>query len=109
MTARTRTSGLFANRATYGTDKSRLADVRPAHWEYDQALERAKKMALAGPFANDQGGLFVYSAGDREQAISYLEQDPFSVEGVLAEYELLEWLIEGVNPALLATDFSASS
>ena len=100
---------LFASRATYGTDKSRLAAVRPAHWEYDQALERAKKMALAGPFANDHGGLFVYSAGDREEAISYLEQDPFSVEGVLTEYELLEWLVEGVNPDLLASDFSASS
>jgi uncharacterized protein YciI len=62
-------------------------------------------LALAGPFANDEGGLFVYNAISREEAMSCLEQDPFAVEGVFADYELLEWLIEGVNPDLLASDF----
>jgi len=99
---------LFANYAKYGADKSRLATVRPAHWEYDRALESAGKLALAGPFANDEGGLFVYNAVGREEAMSYLKQDPFAVEGVFADYELLEWLIEGVNPDLLASDFSSS-
>ena len=98
---------LFANYAKYGADKSRLATVRPAHWEYDRALESAGKLALAGPFANDEGGLFVYNAARREEALSYLKQDPFAVEGVFADYELLEWLIEGVNPDLLASDFSS--
>jgi len=27
-----------------------------------------------------------------------------SLEGVFADYELLEWVIEGVNPDLLAVD-----
>ena len=99
---------LFANYAKYGADKSRLATVRPAHWEYDRALESAGKLALAGPFANDEGGLFVYNAVGRAEAMSYLKQDPFAVEGVFADYELLEWLIEGVNPDLLASDFSSS-
>src|SRR5215471_12745143 len=98
---------LFANYAKYGADKSRLATVRPAHWEYDRTLESAGKLALAGPFANDQGGLFVYNAVRREEAMSYLKQDPFAVEGVFAHYELLEWLIEGVKPDLLASDFSS--
>jgi uncharacterized protein YciI len=97
---------LFANYAKYGADKSRLATVRPAHWDYDRTLESAGKLALAGPFANDEGGLFVYNAVRREEALSYLKQDPFAVEGVFADYELLEWLIEGVNPDLLASDFS---
>jgi len=96
---------LFANYAKYGADKSRLATVRPAHWEYDRTLKSAGKLALAGPFANDEGGLFVYHAVRREEAISYLKQDPFAAEGVFADYELLEWLIEGVNPDLLASDF----
>jgi uncharacterized protein len=64
-------------------------------------------LALAGPFANDVGGLFVYNAAHREEAMSYLKQDPFAVEGVFADYELLEWLIEVVNPDLLASDFSS--
>src|SRR5215813_13229930 len=100
---------LFANYAKYGADKSRLATVRPAHWEYDRTLKSAGKLALAGPFANDEGGLFVYNAVRREEALSYLKQDPFAAEGVIADYELLEWLIEGVNPDLLASDFSSES
>jgi uncharacterized protein len=100
---------LFANYAKYRSDKSRLATVRLAHWEYDRALKSAGKLALAGPFANEQGGLFVYNAVHREEAMSYLKQDPFAVEGVLADYELLEWLIEGVNPDLLASDFPSES
>jgi len=100
---------LFANYAKYGSDKSRLATVRPAHWEYDRTLKSAGKLALAGPFANEEGGLFVYNAVHREEAMSYLKQDPFAVEGVFAGYELLEWLIEGVNPDLLASDFPSES
>jgi uncharacterized protein len=96
---------LFANYAKYGTDKSRLATVRPAHWIYDRTLESAGKLALAGPFANDEGGLFVYSAARREEALALLEKDPFAVEGVFAHYELLEWIIEGVSPDLLTSDF----
>jgi uncharacterized protein YciI len=103
-----RQTRLFANFAKYGEDKSKLATVRPAHWEYDRTLESAGKLALAGPFASDEGGLFVYNAVRRDEAMSYLKQDPFAVEGVFAGYELLEWLIEGVNPDLLTSDFSSS-
>jgi uncharacterized protein len=100
-------SRIFANYAKYGTDKSRLATVRPAHWEYDQTLKSAGKLALAGPLADDQGGLFVYNAVNREEAMSYLKQDPFALEGVFADYELLEWIIEGLNPDLLTIDLSS--
>ena len=100
---------LFANYAKYAADKSRLATVRPAHWEYDRALKKAGKLALAGPFADDEGGLFVYNAVTREEALSYLKQDPFALEGVFANCELLEWLIEGVNPDLLTVDFSSGT
>jgi uncharacterized protein YciI len=100
---------LFAGYTKYRVDASRLAVARPAHWKYDQTLEGAGKMALAGPFANDEGGLFVYNAARREEALSYLKQDPFAVEGVFASYEFLEWIIEGVNPSLLTRDFSSSS
>lgn len=43
------------------------------------------KLALAGPFANDKGGLFVNNAASKEEALSYLNQDPFAVEGVFAD------------------------
>lgn len=97
---------LFANYAKYAADKSRLATVCPAHWTYDQTLKHAGELALAGPFANDEGGLFVYHAASREEAMSYLTQDPFVLEDVFADCELREWFIEGVNPDLLTIDLS---
>ena len=39
--------------------------------------------------------------------MSYLKEDPFALKGVFADCELLEWLIEGVNAGLLASDFSS--
>jgi uncharacterized protein YciI len=100
---------LFVNYARYRARDARLATVRPAHWAYDRALKSAGKLALAGPFADDEGGLFVYNAASSEEAMSCMRQDPFTVEGLIAEHELLEWRIEGVNPALLASDFPTSS
>jgi len=97
---------LFANYAKYDTGKSKLTSVVTAHREYDRRLKNSGKLALAGSFANDEGGLFVYSTTGREEAMSWLKQDPFAVESVFADYELLEWLIEGINPDLLA-NFSA--
>jgi uncharacterized protein YciI len=98
---------LFANYAKYAADKSRLATIRPAHWEYDLMLKNAGKLALAGPFVEDIGGLFVYNAVSREEAMSFLKQDPFARDGMFADCELLEWVIEGVNPSLLTIDLSS--
>jgi uncharacterized protein YciI len=100
-------SRLFANYAKYAADKSKLATVRTAHWEYDAALRKADKLVLAGPLADDKGALLVYNATHREEAMSYLNQDPFALEGVFADYELFEWRIEGLNPDLLAIDLSS--
>jgi uncharacterized protein YciI len=63
-------------------------------------------LALAGPLETDKGGLFVYSAVSREEAMSYFKQDPFALEGVFADCQLLEWLIEGINPDLFTLDLS---
>jgi uncharacterized protein YciI len=98
---------LFANYAKYGADKSKLDAVRPAHWKYDQALKASGKLALAGPFADNTGGLFVYHAADSDEATSDLMKDPFAREGVFADCEVFEWLIGGVRPELLTADFAA--
>jgi uncharacterized protein YciI len=79
----------------------------PTNRDYDRTLKSAGKLALAGPFADDKGGLFVYNAVHREEATSYLKQDPFALEGVFADCELLEWLIEGIIPDLLTIDLSS--
>jgi hypothetical protein len=99
----------FVNYAKYCGDKRKLASAREAHWGYDRTLKGAGKLALAGPFANDEGGMFVYHVDSREAAVSCVEHDPFLTEGVFREHELFEWLIEGVNPDLLVSDFAAVS
>ena len=76
---------LFANYAKYAGDKTRLATARPAHWEYDRTLRSAGKLAMAGPLADEEGGLFVYVAPRREEAMSLLKQDPLALEDVFAE------------------------
>ena len=59
---------------------------------------------LANHFGTWQTPVIVYRAVSREDALSCLNQDPFAREGVFADYELREWLIEGVNPDLLSRD-----
>ena len=39
--------------------------------------------------------------------MSFLKQDPFALDGVFADCELLEWVIEGVKPSLLIIDLSS--
>jgi uncharacterized protein YciI len=102
-------SPLFANYAKYKTDGSKLADVRPAHLEYDRSLRKDGKLVLAGPFANDTGGLFVYDAASTDEATTYLKQDPLAVEGVFETTEIFQWLIEGINPSLLTVDASVGT
>jgi uncharacterized protein YciI len=93
---------IFASYAKYDVDRSRLDAVRPAHWEYDRGLRKRGKLVMAGTLGDDDGGLFVYSTASRDQALACVEQDPFAVEGVIAHYELLEWLVFGVDRELLA-------
>jgi uncharacterized protein YciI len=47
---------VFANYAKYGADKSKLAAVRPANWEYDQTLKSASKLALQVPSRTTREG-----------------------------------------------------
>ncbi len=83
-------------------------ECSPGALELRSDTRKQGQLTLAGRFANDEGGLFVYNAAGREEAMSYLEQDSFALEGVFADYELLEWLIEGVKPDLLTSDFPSA-
>src|SRR5690242_21530820 len=58
------TSPLFPYTTLFRSIRRRQVATRdrPAHWDYDRILKSADKLALAGPFANDEGGLFVYNA-----------------------------------------------
>ena len=62
---------------------------------------------LAAPFAEDIGGLLVYNAVSREEPMSFLKQDPIRSRRRVRRCELLEWVIEGVNPSLLTIELSS--
>lgn len=91
----------YVNYATYIADAEAVARVRPAHRDYARALAAAGKLVMAGPFIDRPGGLFVYEAASRLEALALVEQDPYTVAGVFAACELSEWEIAGVNPDLL--------
>ena len=100
-------TNLFVGYVRYLADRSQLAAVLPAHLRYDRDLEEADKLAMAGPFANNTGGLLVFSARGAREAMRCFKRDPLFNSGLDTEYEFYEWLIEGVNPALLAGAINA--
>ena len=91
----------YVNYATYTVDAEAVARVRPAHRDYAKALAEKGKLVMAGPFIDRPGGLFVYEAASRSEALVLLEQDPYAVAGVFTTCELSEWEVAGVNLDLL--------
>src|SRR5262249_8633367 len=100
----------FMNFAKYG-QLDVVARVRPAHFAYADDLRAKGKLAIGGPLLDDEGRrvglIFVYETASQEEARALARQDPFVLEGAIASFELHQWIIEGVNPALLTPDFSS--
>jgi uncharacterized protein len=92
----------YVNYASYTLDVEAVARVRPAHRKYAEALAASGKLIMAGPFVDRPGGLFIYEATSRSEALAFMEQDPYAVEGVFTTCELSEWEIAGVNQDLLS-------
>ncbi len=91
----------YVNYATYTADAAAVARVRPAHRAYAKVLAQSGKLVMAGPFTDRLEGLFMYEATSRVEAMSLVEQDPYTLAGVFTAYELSEWEIVGVNLELL--------
>jgi uncharacterized protein YciI len=92
----------YVNYASYTLDVEAVARVRPAHRKYAEALAASGKLIMAGPFVDRPGGLFIYEATSRSEALALMEKDPYAVEGVFTTCELSEWEIAGVNQDLLS-------
>lgn len=85
--------GLFAATLTYVDDAEQIAQVRPTHREYLQALLNEGRIHESGPFADDSGALIVYSAETEADARELLANDPFTKGGVIADATLKEWKV----------------
>jgi uncharacterized protein YciI len=79
-----------------------IAKARPRHRAYMHDLIAQGKVIAAGSFApEDDGGLFLYEAPNREAAELMVAQDPYIKEGAILKYRLREYEIHGANPRLL--------
>ena len=71
------------------TDRAKKTAVRPTHIEYvTQNTDRI--IASGGYFPDDgdfpNGGLIILDVDKREDAVSYIENDPFFLNGIFTEY-----------------------
>ena len=91
----------YTNYAKYVSDRSHVQRVRAAHRSYDRAIKANGQLMLAGVFSHDSGGMFIYRAQSRDEAMALVQADPYYAEGVFETYELSEWRIFGLNEGLI--------
>ena len=94
----------YVSYARYIEDKARIIAHRPAHRDYVRKLLDQGKLALAGPFSDDSGGLFIYEVDSAEAAAAIVADDPFSINGVYELVEIKPWVLVFSNTELCRTN-----
>ncbi|GHF56428.1 hypothetical protein FHX82_000039 [Amycolatopsis bartoniae] len=79
----------FLVETRYAQDKYR--DVRPRHREYLLELAEQGVVAVAGPLADDTGGVILVQADDEAALEKVLDADPYHVEGALESRTVREY------------------
>ncbi|MBK1784760.1 YciI family protein [Prauserella cavernicola] len=69
----------------------KFAEVRPRHREFLVSLAEQGVVAVAGPVDNDTGGVSLYQAENREELQKLIDQDPYHLEGAIAERTVREF------------------
>jgi len=79
-------------RYTEGSADARAA-VRPTHREFTGALAASGQNLASGPLGEDEipGALFLVAADSKDAALALLADDPFQIEGLVAEVTATEW------------------
>jgi uncharacterized protein YciI len=91
----------FAATIDYTPDKTKIAEIRPSHRDYQEGLRQQGKLVIAGPFTDDSGGLIVYNAATKEDAEAIIRNDPFFKHGIFVSWTIREWRIIKANFDLL--------
>jgi uncharacterized protein YciI len=77
-----------------GTTREMKTRVRSTHIEF---IERNKHRIVAsgGLFPDDDdfpnGGLIILDVPTRQEAVDYIESDPFFMNGIFREYSIRRW------------------
>jgi uncharacterized protein YciI len=74
-------------------DSATAATIQKAHLENIGRLHEAKKLAVAGPFLDDQNmrGIFIFDVATEKEVIDLLNTDPAIISGRLI-YEIHPWM-----------------
>ena len=73
------------------TDRTKKSAVRPTHIEY--VVRNADRIiASGGLFPDDDdfpnGGLIILDVEEKKDAVSYIENDPFFLNGIFSKYTI---------------------
>jgi uncharacterized protein YciI len=70
-----------------------LATHRPAHREFLGKLHEQGQLRISGPVDAGRRGLLVLDGESADEVAIVLDEDPFRVEGLIAERTVHEWEI----------------
>ncbi|MGC7093475.1 YciI family protein [Amycolatopsis lurida] len=65
--------------------QEKYGEVRPAHRAFLADLAEKGVVALGGPLTDGTGGITLYQAEDEEALQKIIDQDPYFLEGAVAE------------------------
>lgn len=89
---------LYVAESTPAGSMDAVKDTLPDHLAYQKDMEKAGKLAFAGPLSDDSGeemtgsGLIIYRAADLDEARAIAEADPMHKTGART-FRLRRWLI----------------
>lgn len=90
---------VFAVHYTYTDDTAARDEIRPAHRAFLGDLADTGTVVLSGPLAAAEGrpdaALIVVRAADADEVRARLSEDPFQINGIVAQVEVRGW-----NPVL---------
>jgi uncharacterized protein YciI len=71
--------------------QEKYGEVRPRHREFLGRLAAEGVVALAGPLADETGGITLYQAENEAALQAIIDQDPYHLEGAVAERTVREY------------------
>lgn len=71
--------------------QDKMPEVRPRHREFLAELAANGTVAIAGPLADDTGGVVLIEAADLDALHQIIDNDPYHLEGAIAERSVREF------------------
>ncbi|MDV6011171.1 YciI family protein [Haloechinothrix sp. LS1_15] len=71
--------------------QDKLAEVRPRHREFVRELAEQGRVAVAGPLADDSGGIMLVQADDLDDLHAVIDTDPYYTEDAIAHRSIREY------------------